>query len=424
MNNLRIRISSILKNSNVLWNMIGITINSFYSLILIILITRLNGIEVSGQFSFVFYMTSTFQQIGNYGGRIYQVSDTTEQYSSGDYVSSRYLTSITMTVVTLGFCIINGYDFFKVSLFMVLILYRFLDAISESYYAILQKNGKLSLVGKSMTIKVLGAMILFLIIDVFTKNIVFASSSFIISYFITMVIYDRKNAKEFGEVKIGLNNKIIHLLVESFQVFLFSFLNIMMLNVTRYFVDINLTDTIQGYYSIMIMPASIIALFAQFLVQPMVKSLVDSFNSGKIKVFRKNCTMILAVIIIFGCLAALISYFIMPFLLNLVYGIDFSIYNLEISLIVLAGIFSGATTVISTILIIMRKLSSQLYGFIFSVFACACVSFFMVHDSIYEAIYAYLFAMLIEFIIFLFLFSKHLFLETNSKEENSEGGSV
>ena len=48
--------------------------------------------------------------------------------------------------------------------------------------------------------------------------------------------------------------------------FLYTFLYLLILNITRYFVDLRLNDEMQGYYSILIMPASIIALFSQFMI--------------------------------------------------------------------------------------------------------------------------------------------------------------
>lgn len=411
MNDLMSKAFSVIKSPNVLWNIIGISLNSFYSLILIIVITRINGLEVSGQFSFAYYMTSTFLQIGAYGGRIYQVSDISGKYNDSDYVSSRLLTGFIMTMVTMIFCLLNGYDFFKISLFIALILYRYIDAISEAYYAILQKNGKLSLVGKSMSVKALLGMTAFIIIDVLTKNIVFASLGFAFSYFLIFFLFDKINASMFANIAISMNKKILALLIDSYQVFLFSFLNIFMLNITRYFVDLNLSNASQGYYGILIMPASLIALFSQFLVQPMVKGLVNLFEAKKYEAFRKHCILLLTAIVAFGIFASVISYFVLGPILSLIYHIDFSSYNLELALIVLAGIFSGATTVISTLLVIMRRLNSQLYGFIISVVLCCLISFFMVHSSVNEAIFAYLLSMLIEFFIFLTFFVKIIYIE-------------
>ena len=78
-----------LKNRNFVWNTIGTTFNSFLSLFLLIVVTRINGIDISGKFSFAFALTLMLQSISNYGGRIYQISDIKNEFSFNEYLGSR-----------------------------------------------------------------------------------------------------------------------------------------------------------------------------------------------------------------------------------------------------------------------------------------------------------------------------------------------
>ena len=65
---------------NVLWNMIGASSNAFTSLIFAIVVTRINGLEEAGIFTYAFATACLFYVIGIYAGRAFQVTDITEKY--------------------------------------------------------------------------------------------------------------------------------------------------------------------------------------------------------------------------------------------------------------------------------------------------------------------------------------------------------
>ena len=56
---------------NFVWNMIGATVNSFTSLIFMIVVTRINGTKEAGIFTFAFSLACLLQVISNYSGRTF-----------------------------------------------------------------------------------------------------------------------------------------------------------------------------------------------------------------------------------------------------------------------------------------------------------------------------------------------------------------
>lgn len=397
------KIKAIIKNPNVIWNMIGITLNSFYSLILMIFVTRINtnGVEAAGQFSFAFYIVSLFSAIGAYGGRIFHVSDTKGEFHDSHYISLKYVTSVVMVIMTILFCLINGYDLVKFSLIVVLVLYRVFESVGDAYYGVLQKNDDLKTVGKSMTMKALGSTILFILLDIVTQNLVLSSISFLIVFILVTYGYDRVKANRYGKIEIKIDQKVLRLLKECFSIFSFAFLTLLIMNTTRYIVDLKLNDTMQGYFGILIMPASIIALFAQFLVQPMIKQLVDLYASHDIMKVKKNMAMLLCGLFGIGVFAALASYLIGPEILGIIYGVSLVEYRFPLTLTVLAGILSGGATILSTILTIMRKMKIQVVNLTATFVLCVILSYFMITTNVSQALYAYFLTMLVEMGLFL-----------------------
>lgn len=397
------KLLNIVKNKDVFWNMMGVSFNAFYSLIIVIIVTRLNGVAAAGQFSFAFYVSSIAQTIGNYGGRIYQISDVTGKYTDGDYVLLKYVTSTIMMAVIFIFCLANGYDIVKIGLIMILVLFRFFESVSESYYGIMQKNNDLSRVGKSMTFRVILSMIIFVIVDVIVGNIVWASMGFVAGYLLFMLFYDRRIAGSFVTISLKFTSRIGRILKECFPVFLYTFLYLLILNITRYFVDLRLSDEAQGYYSILVMPASIIALFAQFMIQPMATKLVDFYYSNLHK-FMKTVSGMIAGLMVFGIFAALITYMIGAPILSFVYGIDFTNYKIGLAMIVFSGICSGITSIISNILVIMRKMKYQIICYFISVFVTITISAVFVRTSVNEGLLAYILSMVIQMFLFLAIY--------------------
>lgn len=400
------KLSILLKNKEAVWNIIGVSCNAFYSLLLVIFITRMNGIEASGQFSFAFYVSSIAQTIGNYGGRIYQISDVSGQYKSHDYVSLKYVTSAIMLILSFLFCLLNQYSIYKIVLIIILVGYRFFESVSESYYGVLQKNNKLEVVGKSMTYKVIISVIGFIVIDSITSNIELASFSFLLGYALITYFYDKPKAEKHEKIHIQFG-KVKKLLMECFKVFAYTFLYLLILNVTRYFVDLRLGDAQQGIFSILVMPASIIALFAQFIMQPMATSLVNQWHTN-LKTFVSSVNKMIIGLFGLGVIASIGTYFIGTQVLSLVYGINFTDYKTWLALIVLSGIFSGITSVISNTLVIMRKLNSQMICYLSSLLITIVISYIFVNVDATYAILAYLFSMLIQVVLFIGIYSYHI----------------
>ena len=380
--------------------MLGVSFNAFYSLILVIIVTRLNGVAVAGQFSFAFYVSSIAQTIGNYGGRIFQVSDVSGKYTDGDYVILKYVSSMIMMLTVIGFCLVNGYGIVKLSLIVVMTLYRFFESVSESYYGILQKNENLVSVGKSMSYRVLLGMILFVGIDIVSKNILLASLGFVFSYFLFMLFYERRIAEEYTRIELQISKRLIQILKECFSVFLYTFLYLLILNITRYFVDIRLNDEMQGYYSILIMPASIIALFSQFMMQPLTTKLVD-FYYKNISKFIKTVWLMIVGLMGFGAACSIVTYFIGTPILSFVYGLELSKYKIGLALVVFSGVCSGVTSIISNILVIMRKMKHQIICYFVSVITTTLISIALVRENVIDGLVAYILSMVFQMILFL-----------------------
>ena len=95
---------------NFVWNMVGSTASALISLFLMMAVTRLNGIDDAGIFSFAFSTAMIFYTIGIYSGRTFQVTDKNQKTTDSDYFYLKFLTCFAMLVVGIVFCLIRGYS--------------------------------------------------------------------------------------------------------------------------------------------------------------------------------------------------------------------------------------------------------------------------------------------------------------------------
>lgn len=166
-----------------IWHTIGAMSFLFTNLILTIIVTRINGIYDAGLYTFTMGVTGIIGAVALYGGRNYQVTDTSEEFKSREYVLLRLVMSALATTIAILFVVINQYDIGKSMLILSIMSYQIIWAISESLYGVLQKHNKLYIAGYSMLTRTLASIALFTIINLITHSILFASLGFIMVHF-------------------------------------------------------------------------------------------------------------------------------------------------------------------------------------------------------------------------------------------------
>ena len=173
-----------------IWNSLGSLLQSAISPILLIVITRLNGIEDSGLFSFAMSISIVFWAVSLWGGRTYQVSDVKREFSSGGYIAVRFVASLVVAISAIVFCILNGYNTIKTGLIMILVGFKILESIADSLYGILQIHGRLYIAGISLTMKSVFGFGIFMLVDILTKNIIYGVLAILLVNLLIIIFYD------------------------------------------------------------------------------------------------------------------------------------------------------------------------------------------------------------------------------------------
>lgn len=349
-----------IQRKNVIWNIIGATANAFNSLFFAIIVTRINGVNDAGIFTYSFATACLLYMIGVYAGRTFQVTDVSKKNSDTDYIYNRIITCIIMLLVSIGFVIIKGYDIYKCIIFVLLCLFKCIEAFSEVLYGVIQKSGYLYKVGISMFAKAIIALILFAIIDLITKNLIISCISILLVNVSFILLYDYKNIKQVNLVKTKFSNDAnFRLFKIGFFTFVLTFLGTYLINAPRYAIDDILTNDLQTIFGIIIMPATFMGLLGQYIIQPCLTKISEDIESKKYKSLKSIIRKLVIMIIILGILVTLVASFLEVPVLELVYGIELNNYFESMMIIIVGSILYSLSTILSAILIAMRKTSYQ-----------------------------------------------------------------
>lgn len=387
---------------NIIWNSLGSTLNCLSSLIFLVIVTRINGLNDAGIFSYGFATACLFFTISIYSTRAFQVTDLNEEHKSSDYLYNRLTTSAIMLIIALLFCLWRGYNLYKSSILLLLCFYKVVETIDETLYGIMQKDNRLDLAGKSMTYRSIINYIVFLVIDLLTNNLIIAIVGLIISYILFMVIVNRKYLKTVKVTKKAFSFKTNReLLIIGWNTFLFTFFTIYLMNAPRYAIDFYLTEELQSIYGIIAMPAMVMSLLSQFIAHPFLVNISKSLQDNDKKSVKKVIRNLLLVLTILGVLVIGAAYLLGIPVLELIYGVELKAYKWDFMIIMLGALFYGLSILISYILIAMRKTFCQVIVVgLSSVLALFISNYLVKSQMIFGSAISYLIIMVVNFCLY------------------------
>ena len=404
---------------NFIWNILGTGFNAFNSLFFLVIVTRINGVNDAGIFTIAYSTACILYMLGVYVGRIYQVTETDKTINDKDYIVNRIITTITMLVLVGLFALIRGYNLFKTIVFILLTLFKGLEAFSDVIYGILQKNEKLEIVGKSYFIKSLLSVVSFIVIDYFTKNMIITIVSINIINILIMILYDFNYAKHYINF-----NEIIHktsvmkIFKAGFYTFAIAFLGIYLINAPKYAIDTYLPNDIQTIFGIIVMPATVVGLVAQFLIHPYLNQILDIYEKRDIRRLNVIKRKLIFSILGFGLISSILAYFLGPEVLGLIYGIDLSLYRVSLLIIIISATIYTIGVIYSSILTTMRDTFSQFIIYlILSVFAYITSNVMTKIGALNGAVWAYLSIMLLQFMTYTIYSNIKFKLVFNNRKE-------
>lgn len=396
------------------WNTLGVFAQNATSPLLLIAITRINGIYDSGLFSFAFSVAAIFWSLNMWGGRTYQVSDVKAEFEHRSYITMRIILSIIVVVAAAIFSIVNHYDTTKTLTILLLVTLKAFESIADSLYGVLQINDKLYVAGRSLTYKAALGLVVFAAIYALTKDILLASGGLLLVNVILVLAYDMPRVIRVEDIYIQWSSfkryarESLTIMQRTLAVFAISFLAIFSLNIPRYFIDLYHNDVI-GYFGILAMPVTLIVLLMSFILQPNIVGLARLYGRKKYAQFKREVNKILLATATISGIVLLASYGIGIQILEFLFGVSFYNYKLVLMIILIGAIANAFTAIYMNMLTIMRRFKVQFYILLISnIVLVALSAMFVKPYGMLGGITLYAAVNIVQLGLFYFMFNRQI----------------
>ena len=364
-----------LKRKNFVWNLLGTSLNAFTSLFYMVIVTRTNGLVDAGIFTLAFSVACLLCNIGGYQGRVFQVTDTKKEFSNKEYILHRFITSVLMMIIALGYSVFMGYSGVKLVVTLSLCAVKCMEVAADVFYGILQQNGYLYKVGVSLSAKSIVSIFGFFIINFYYKNLMLAC---IFIFFVW---------------------------ASGFFTFAVIFLSVYVVNSPKYALDGRVGESLQAVYGIIIMPGTVISLCAQYLMHPFLPDISNKYIEKNRLGLKKIILNLLICVILIGFVSIALAYFFGPPVLSMIYSVDLSNYKLDLIIVLIGAICSALCMILSAALTTMRKTFVQFVIYVIISLVGFLLSPILINIySIFGASLSYMTIMLIEFILYFFVY--------------------
>lgn len=355
-----------LEKKNIIWNMVGSFLYAFASMVLSIAVVQIAGEDAGGIFTFAF---STLGQhmftIAYFGIRPFQITDTGNQYSFGEYLGLRILTCAAAFLCGLGFVAVNGYTFEKAAAVVLMVAYKVIDALADTYEAEFQRSGRLYLTGKSNAFRTILSVGVFLGVLAGRNRLVTASAAAVAAQIAGFLIFDVMVIRELPNIdwksRPGQKFKLFK---DNTLLFFSVVLDFYIFSASKYAVEACMADKDMAVFGAIFMPTSVINLVAGFVIRPYLTKMSLYWELGDLKRFMKTIGKLAGVIAALTVLALGCAWFLGIPVLSLLYSnIRYALAGCRPAfvLIIVGGALNAFMSLFYYVLIIM-KMQKYIFG--------------------------------------------------------------
>ena len=314
-------------------------------------------------------------------GRTYQVSDIKHEFSSGGYVAVRVVASCVVAILAISFCSLSGYGLEKTGIILILVTFKIIEAIADAFYGILQIHDRLYVAGKSLVMKAVLSFIGFVVVDLLTKNILYGSVVVLVVNLVVILLYDIWWVRRVETVPIHQIRRYIRealvIMRRTSPVFVVIFLTMFSLNVPRYFLDQYHPQEI-GYFGIMAMPITLLALFISFLIQPNIVIMAKLLDKRDMAGFHLIVRKLVTITIGIGVVALAATHLVGIFVLEVIFSVRAEQFHWELVVMVAGAVANALVSIYVNTLIVMRLFKWQFYTLLITNITSVGLSYWLV----------------------------------------------
>jgi len=351
---------------NHIWILISTLIVAPFAQILGLITTRIINLETAGEIAYAVAITSIFIVFVIFSANQKQMVDTREEFTFGNYLNFRTITSLIASLLLVLFLIILQQNMHQT---LIIVFYYFVflvDAYANVFMTDFHQKGKIRIMGRMRASGFCAAVIAFFLSTLLLQNVVISlavSGAFIsIVYFIWVWVY----RKQFTPIKIVLDFITIkQLAMTVLPIFILTLIMTYLGFAPNIYLGNFATMETVAICAILITPAALFQILLHTLLfGAPLPSTSEAYANGDLKRFSKRIHFLYILTIFAAVPFLIISYnFGIP-LLTWIYNTDLSPYLRQLMFLSIGGLFTTAIHIAGVALIIMRKQIAYMYSYI------------------------------------------------------------
>ncbi len=372
------------------------------SFVCLIIVTQYLGAHLGGIFSIALAVSQQMITIGWFNTRKYQVSDTFEKYRFCDYVNARIVTVVLMLTAGLAWIVTDDFSYEKRIAALLLIALKASEAFSDVFAGRYQQKDRFDIACRILFTKTAATIVVFFFVVAVSSNLNAALFSMLVTHIALTVITDGYVLPDFKGPAFSFSfKKTSFLLAACLPLFINSFLQMYLNNAPKYAVDSFCNERDLAAYNVLSMISFVVALLADFVINPQIAKVSEAYNSGNKSRFARVLIMQGVIVIIIGIIGLILAKIFAIPVLSFCFGFDLGDNSNTVCVLLIAGILLALYQIFQLILIVMRKQTWCLLGIIIaSVSAYCSSSIFVQKYGIIGGAFSYLISMAILLVTF------------------------
>ena len=179
-----------------IWFTMGTACFALATLVMTIVISRFLGEAKAGMFSIGLSIAQWLVTIAYFEIRTYQVTDVKNEHSFGYYFTLRLIMCLITFLASVVYVIFNEYNPEKVTVILLVSLYKIMDALADTFEGEFQKEERIDMSGKSEFYRILLSILVLVITVIVTRNLIFSLICMNVAAFIIILCLDASVAAD------------------------------------------------------------------------------------------------------------------------------------------------------------------------------------------------------------------------------------
>lgn len=386
---------------NIIFNTVGNLIYYICQWLMSIVIVRMSGYEDAGVLSIAMSVSAAPAIIALFNVRSYQVSDLENEFTDETYIYSRLASNLLASVICVGMAFIGRYNLEKMVVIFAYMSFKLVEGYADVYYGIEQKWNRMDYIGKSMSIRGIGGILLFVLVFYMTSSLFVSVESMSFFSLAVILFYDRRIVVGRKKSDGGVRRKDVERLLRTcFPLAVVAFFNNLSINLPKIFLERYYGSEVMGYYGSVSSPTVVIQLAATTVFAPLVTLLTMAYAKKEKKRILGILKVYFFIIFLLSCVCMIGAWGLGEWVLVLLFQEGIMPYVYLLLPIIVVSFFTAINANLFSVCTLLREIRIQYLIGAMGIVSSFVLSFFVVRmASVDGVIYATLGTLMVQIVI-------------------------